>query len=288
MYVHKVICLTWNFRPHNIHEPSIVLSLVNVPTRLGSERATLHELKHGTGTRCSSSHRKMISMRRGLWGKVSRQNQTIPREILSFPSGGGGSVYDTTLSLATVSSSSSTEFTDQMPGAAEETTYSPSSKRARLDEGNMPTNTAILPPVLRFAKLSENATPPVRGSELAAGHDLYSAEDKIVPAEGKQTVMTDITIELPEGCYGRVAPRSGLARKNHIDVGAGVIDRDYRGNVGVVMFNLGKEDFKVEKGSRIAQLICERILYPELEEVTKEELTETKRGSGGYGSTGTK
>ncbi|XP_073921992.1 deoxyuridine 5'-triphosphate nucleotidohydrolase, mitochondrial isoform X3 [Castor canadensis] len=80
------------------------------------------------------------------------------------------------------------------------------------------------------------------------------------------------------------APRSGLAAKHFIDVGAGVIDEDYRGNVGVILFNFGKEKFEVKKGDRIAQLICERIFYPEIEEV--QVLDDTERGSGGFGSTG--
>lgn len=72
---------------------------------------------------------------------------------------------------------------------------------------------------------------------------------------------------MPHGCYGRVAPRSGLAANHHIDIGAGVVDQDYRGNVGVVMFNHGAVPFVVKKGDRIAQLICEKIVYPEVEEV---------------------
>lgn len=139
---------------------------------------------------------------------------------------------------------------------------------------------------LKFTRLSENAFPPVKGSERAAGFDLKSAYNYIVPARGKELVKTDIQVELPSGCYGRVAPRSGLAVKNFIDVGAGVIDEDYRGNVGVVLFNHSDTDFEVKKGDRIAQLICERIYYPVLEEVTN--LSETKRAEGGFGSTGTK
>ncbi|KAJ6664117.1 hypothetical protein lerEdw1_008332 [Lerista edwardsae] len=137
---------------------------------------------------------------------------------------------------------------------------------------------------LRFAKLSENAFAPSRGSSRAAGYDLYSAYDCEIPASGKAVVKTDIQIALPSGCYGRIAPRSGLAAKHFIDVGAGVIDEDYRGNVGVVLFNFGKESFKVNKGDRIAQLICERIYYPDLEEM--QVLDDTDRGSGGFGSTG--
>ncbi|XP_041034351.1 deoxyuridine 5'-triphosphate nucleotidohydrolase, mitochondrial-like isoform X2 [Carcharodon carcharias] len=138
---------------------------------------------------------------------------------------------------------------------------------------------------LRFARLSENAHPPTRGSERAAGFDLYSAYDYVVSAQDKVIVKTDIQIAIPSGFYGRVAPRSGLAAKHFIDVGAGVIDEDYRGNVGVVLFNFSKESFEVKKGDRIAQLICERICYPELEEL--KTLDETERGAGGFGSTGT-
>ncbi|MEE6503112.1 hypothetical protein FKM82_004740 [Ascaphus truei] len=138
--------------------------------------------------------------------------------------------------------------------------------------------------VLRFAKLSDNAFTPTRGSAKAAGYDLYSAYDYVVPAMDKAVVKTDIQIAIPHGCYGRVAPRSGLAAKHFIDVGAGVVDEDYRGNVGVVLFNFGKEAFEVKKGDRVAQLICERILYPELEEL--KDLEDTERGAGGFGSTG--
>ncbi|XP_066200399.1 deoxyuridine 5'-triphosphate nucleotidohydrolase, mitochondrial isoform X2 [Saccopteryx leptura] len=120
---------------------------------------------------------------------------------------------------------------------------------------------------LRFVRLSEHATAPTKGSARAAGYDLYSAYDYTIPPMEKTLVKTDIQIALPAGCYGRVAPRSGLAAKHFIDVGAGVIDEDYRGNIGVVLFNFGKEVFEVKKGDRIAQLICERIFYPEIEEV---------------------
>jgi len=138
--------------------------------------------------------------------------------------------------------------------------------------------------VLYFKKLSDRATTPCRGSELAAGYDLYSAENVTIPKQGKALVKTDIAIALPEGCYGRVAPRSSLSWKHHIDVGAGVVDRDYRGNVGVVLFNLSKTDYEVLQGDRIAQLIVERISTPPLVEV--EELDDTARGTAGYGSTG--
>lgn len=138
-------------------------------------------------------------------------------------------------------------------------------------------------PVLRFQKLTTNATTPTRGSASAAGYDLYSAYDYEVAPLSKELIKTDIAVAVPFGCYGRVAPRSGLAVKHFIDVGAGVIDSDYRGNVGVVLFNFNKENFQVKKGDRIAQLICERIEYPDLIE---EELDNTQRGESGFGSTG--
>ena len=126
----------------------------------------------------------------------------------------------------------------------------------------------------------------ISGSKLAAGYDLKSAYDYIIPGMGKIIAKTDISIRVPDGTYGRVAPRSGLAAKNHIDIGAGVVDQDYTGNIGVVMFNHAQEDFEVKKGDRIAQFICEKIEYPELEEVAS--LSSTERGEGGFGSTGTK
>ena len=73
---------------------------------------------------------------------------------------------------------------------------------------------------------------------------FFSAYDYTVPSHGKVLAKTDIKIALPDGCYGRIAPRSGLAHKHFIDVGAGVIDQDYRGNVGVILFNLGDHDFE--------------------------------------------
>jgi dUTP pyrophosphatase len=139
-------------------------------------------------------------------------------------------------------------------------------------------------PMLRFAKLTPLAYAPVLGSTHAAGFDLKSAYEYTIPPRGRQLVMTDLQIQTPEGCYGRIAARSGLALNNGLDVGAGVIDADYRGNVGVMLFNHSYDEFKVERGARIAQLICERIVYPKLQE--SQRLTDTERGSKGFGSTG--
>ena len=83
--------------------------------------------------------------------------------------------------------------------------------------------------VLKFKKLSEKAISPKKGSLTAAGYDLHSAADLVVPKKGKILVPTNLSCAIPLGCYGRIAPRSGLASKHFIDVGAGVIDSDYRG-----------------------------------------------------------
>lgn len=142
-------------------------------------------------------------------------------------------------------------------------------------------------PPLIIKKLSALATVPRRGSSGAAGLDLFSARECTVPAHGKLLVDTDIAIELPAGTYGRVAPRSGLANKHFLDVGAGVVDADYRGSVGVVLFNHSDTDFHIRVGDRIAQLIVERIMLPDIHVVdVDQELSATERGSAGYGSTG--
>jgi dUTP pyrophosphatase len=116
------------------------------------------------------------------------------------------------------------------------------------------------------------------------GFDLASAYDTIVPARNKAIVKTDLAIAIPYGTYARIAPRSGLAVKNFIDTGAGVVDYDYRGNVGVVLFNHADSDFLVKRGDRVAQLILEKISMADCMEV--EELAATERGEGGFGSTG--
>eukprot|EP00729_Bicosta_minor_P008294 gene8294-15172_t len=148
----------------------------------------------------------------------------------------------------------------------------------------MSTEKRVKMEVLKVKKLTELASLPTRGSALAAGYDLRSAYDITIPAQGKALVKTDIAIAVPEGHYGRVAPRSGLAHKHFIDVGAGVIDADYRGNVGVILFNHNTTEFAVAKGDRIAQLILEKISTPEIVEV--DDLDATDRGEGGFGSTG--
>lgn len=137
---------------------------------------------------------------------------------------------------------------------------------------------------LRVQKISENAFIPTRGTLKSAGWDLYSAYDYTVPSRGKELIKTDLSIGIPNGTYARIAARSGLAFNHHIDVGAGVIDYDYRGNVCVLLFNHSEQDFQVRRGDRVAQLILEKIFLCDLLETTS--LDETERGGNGFGSTG--
>jgi dUTP pyrophosphatase len=137
---------------------------------------------------------------------------------------------------------------------------------------------------LKFVKITENATTPTKGSPFAAGYDLYSAADVTVLSQDKASIPTDLRIRVPDGTYGRIAPRSGLAVNHFIDVGAGVIDIDYCGPVFILLYNHGPKEFKVKKGDRVAQLICEKIENPKLLEIVS--LDPTKRNEGGFGSTG--
>lgn len=139
----------------------------------------------------------------------------------------------------------------------------------------------------KVSKINADAIIPSRGSEGAAGYDLSSCENIVVPARKWKLVNTGIAIQIPTDCYARVASRSGLALKKGIDVGAGVIDSDYRNAIGVILFNHSDEDFEVNVGDRIAQIIFEKIYTPELEVVDYNTLTSTRRGMSGFGSTGT-
>ena len=136
---------------------------------------------------------------------------------------------------------------------------------------------------LKIVKLTEYAFVPTKGSSQSAGFDLYSPYDYIIEPRGTTLVLTDLQICVPEGTYGRIAPRSSLALK-FIQVGGGVIDRDYTGNVGIILFNHSDKTFKITRGDRVAQLICERIVNPDIQICT--HLPNTSRGAQGFGSSG--
>jgi dUTP pyrophosphatase len=137
---------------------------------------------------------------------------------------------------------------------------------------------------LLVQRLTFRATIPTRVTPQAAGWDLYSAKHVHIRPKGRAICYLDLAIQVPKGTYGRIAPRSGLSLLYGIHVGAGVIDRDFRGNVGVVLYNLGDFDFRVRPGDKIAQLICEKYAEAEIEET--DWLSDTNRGPLGFGSSG--
>ena len=141
---------------------------------------------------------------------------------------------------------------------------------------------------IRVKKLRTNAILPTYGSVEAAGADLYACLDEAVTIEPGQTawVPTGIAMEVPKGCAGLVYARSGMACKRGLAPAnkVGVIDSDYRGEITVVLHNHGTVAQTVESGERIAQMVITPVLTPAYEEV--EELSNTGRGQGGFGSTG--
>jgi len=138
--------------------------------------------------------------------------------------------------------------------------------------------------ILNFKRLDPRAVLPTRGSTAAAGLDLYSIEDIEIPPHQRVLARTGLSVAIPQGFYGRVAPRSGLAVKNGLDVLAGVIDSDYRGEVCCALLNTGDAPIELPMGSRLCQLIIEQIITPA--PAWTDDLEETSRGTGGFGSTG--
>ncbi len=131
---------------------------------------------------------------------------------------------------------------------------------------------------------------PAYETEQAAGMDLAAAVPETAPmvlAPGKRALVpTGLTLELPPGIEAQIRPRSGLAFKKGITLlnSPGTIDADYRGEVGVLLINLGEEDFVIHRGDRIAQMVIAPVTQARLETVL--EVNETARGAGGFGSTG--
>jgi dUTP pyrophosphatase len=128
---------------------------------------------------------------------------------------------------------------------------------------------------LRVKLVDENSKTPIRSTENAAGLDLFAAHDLVIKSHNKAILDTGVALEIPAGCYGRIAPRSTASYKHHFITGAGVIDADYRGTIKVVIFNLGSEDFYIRTGESHTQLILERICFPQIKIVR--ELSQTNR-----------
>ena len=138
---------------------------------------------------------------------------------------------------------------------------------------------------LKFKQLDPRAVLPTRGSTYSAGLDLYCIEELRIEPHMRVAAHTGLGVAIPEGFYGRVAPRSGLAAKHGLDVLSGVIDADYRGEIICLLYNSGTEPLVLLAGSKMCQLIIEQIIAPT--PVWAEELEVTARGAGGFGSTGT-
>jgi dUTP pyrophosphatase len=144
---------------------------------------------------------------------------------------------------------------------------------------------------MQVALIKENAVAPKRANRTDAGADLSSCVSAIVPAHGQVCVDTGVAVHFPQNYYGRVAPRSGLAFKNSIDVLAGVIDYGYNDSIKVILFNHSDKDFQVSPGDRIAQLVIESIFIPsDIQIVEYSDLVNNKkdntRNLDGFGSTG--
>ena len=139
-------------------------------------------------------------------------------------------------------------------------------------------------------RLSNNIPLPKYETEGSSGMDLTANVNKVIEIQpGKSEIIpTGLALSIPKNYEIQIRPRSGLAAKNQISVlnKPGTIDEDYRGEIKVILINLGEKKFKIEKGLRIAQMVLCPVIKAELEEV--DELDETKRGSGGFGSTGIK
>ena len=129
---------------------------------------------------------------------------------------------------------------------------------------------------------------PSYATDGAAGMDLRSSEETRIPPGGRVAVRTGLYAEIPSGWEGQVRPRSGLALRHGVTLinSPGTIDSDYRGEIRVILINLGTDTFPVKKGDRIAQIIFSPCGRAELRET--EEISDTERASGGFGSTGIK
>ncbi|MBT7903025.1 dUTP diphosphatase [Candidatus Woesearchaeota archaeon] len=137
---------------------------------------------------------------------------------------------------------------------------------------------------VKINKLSKDHPSPVYARPGDAGFDLRSTEEKIILAGQKEIIKTGIKLAIPEGYVGLIWDRSGMAAKYSIKSMGGVIDSSYRGEIGVILYNLSKEDFKVEIGMRIAQMLIQPVVSATL--VDTETLEQTDRGDGKFGHTG--
>ncbi|KAK0729227.1 dUTPase-like protein [Apiosordaria backusii] len=240
---------------------------------------TPHQLRPATNNHNLVLHRRPLS-----FPSSPIMTATVRNDPIVPTSPPAAKRLKTTDTDNTASSSSTTTTTTEGNTTSTTTEGNTTTNSTTTTSTTVTTMASETIPALQVKKLSSTARLPTRGSAFAAGYDLYASKDTTIPARGKALVDTDISIAVPANTYGRIAPRSGLAAKHFIDTGAGVIDADYRGPVKVLLFNHADADFEVKEGDRIAQLIVERIYTPDIVEV--QELEESVRGAGGFGSTG--
>jgi dUTP pyrophosphatase len=139
---------------------------------------------------------------------------------------------------------------------------------------------------LKILKLTDLAILPKYEHPDDSGLDLFAIEELEIPSGESKLIHTGISIQLPQGTEAQIRPRSGLALKHQITVlnTPGTVDEGYRGEIGVILINHGMHSFRVTKGMKIAQMVITPVIHVEVEEV--DELSNTSRGVGGFGSTG--
>lgn len=140
--------------------------------------------------------------------------------------------------------------------------------------------------ILKIKRINKAAIIPKYAHQGDAGLDLYSIEDKLLSSGDRCIIKTGIIIELPQGTEAQIRPRSGLAIKHGITLlnTPGTIDEGYRGEIGIIVINHGKEDFNITKGMKIAQMVIQKVLTVDI--IEESELTTSVRGKNGFGSSG--
>ncbi|WP_338452670.1 dUTP diphosphatase [Niallia oryzisoli] len=141
---------------------------------------------------------------------------------------------------------------------------------------------------VKIKRIHTDALLPLQANPGDAGMDLYSVETVMIPSGEARLIQTGIQIELPKGAEAQIRPRSGLALKHSVTVlnSPGTIDEGYRGEIGVILINFGKEKFIVEKNMRIAQMVVQTV--PSIQLIEVDELSQSVRGTSGFGASGTK
>ena len=138
--------------------------------------------------------------------------------------------------------------------------------------------------IIQIKKLNPKAKLPEYAHPGDAGMDLFSVESVTIKPGKRIVCQTGIAMRIPDGYVGLIWDKSGVASKSGIKTMGGVIDSGYRGEIGVVFQNLSKENYNIKEGDKIAQMLIQKVARPQIEEV--EELGDTERGEGGFGSTG--